>query len=300
MPHRPHLALLTEGRYERPRVASEYVANVLEEDRLLAAALAARGIDATRIDWARADADWARFDGGVFRTTWDYFERFAEFSRWLDAIEPRTRLWNPAATIRWNADKHYLADLDRRGVPVVPTVFVERGAHTGLAELMRAHGFDRAVLKPAVSGAARHTYVVERGGEAPHEPLFRALVDAEAMLLQPFQRDVVARGELAIVVIDGTCTHAVRKLAKPGDFRVQDDHGGTAHAERAGDDELALAARAVAACDPAPLYARVDVVRTNDGALAVMELELIEPELWLRLCPAAAERLAEALARRLG
>jgi glutathione synthase/RimK-type ligase-like ATP-grasp enzyme len=117
------------------------------------------------------------------------------------------------------------------------------------------------------------------------------------MLLQPLQRDVLERGETTVVVIDGRSTHALRKRAKPGDFRVQDDHGGTVHPHQPSPEELALAERAMAACEPRAIYGRVDMVRGNDGRLAVMELEVVEPELWLRLQPSAAERLADAIAR---
>jgi glutathione synthase/RimK-type ligase-like ATP-grasp enzyme len=159
------------------------------------------------------------------------------------------------------------------------------------------HGLTDAVLKPAVSGAARHTYRVDPSTAAAHEPVLAARLRKEAMLLQPFQREVIERGEITVVVIDGHCTHAARKVAKPGDFRVQDDHGGTVHPHVATPEQIALAERAMAACEQPPLYGRVDMIRDNDGHLAVMELELVEPELWFRLAPIAAERLAAAIAR---
>jgi glutathione synthase/RimK-type ligase-like ATP-grasp enzyme len=120
------------------------------------------------------------------------------------------------------------------------------------------------------------------------------------MLLQPFVDDVLVGGELSAVVIDGVLTHAVRKRAKEGDFRVQDDFGGTVERAEPTSDERVAAERAVAACHPAPLYARVDLVRGPQGEQWVSELELLEPELFLRFCPGAAERLGAALALRLG
>jgi glutathione synthase/RimK-type ligase-like ATP-grasp enzyme len=179
----------------------------------------------------------------------------------------------------------------------VPTVFVERGSAAPLHELLRAHGLDEAVIKPAVSGAARHTHRVDPGTAAAHEAQWRERLRHEAMLLQPLQRSVLEHGEVTVVVIDGLATHALRKRPKPGDFRVQDDHGGTVHPHEPTPEELALAERAMAACDPQPIYGRVDMVRGADGRPLVMELEVVEPELWLRLRPAAAERLADAIAR---
>lgn len=294
---RAEIALVTEDRFEDPKPGHWYVDNILDEDRRLQVALATRGLASRRVSWSRADAPWSSFAAAVLRTTWDYFERIGEFMAWLDRVEGQTQLYNPAALVRWNVDKHYLRDLEARGVHTVPTVFVERGDDLTLAALLRERGLAEAVIKPAVSGAARHTYRVHPGNAEVHEPVWAERLRHEAMLLQPLQRSVLEHGEVTVVVIDGHATHALRKRAKPGDFRVQDDHGGTVHPHVATAEELALAEQAMAACDPRPIYGRVDMVRDNDGRLAVMELEVVEPELWLRREPAAAERLADAIAR---
>jgi glutathione synthase/RimK-type ligase-like ATP-grasp enzyme len=281
-------------------VVGWYERNILEEERLLAAALARRGLTSRRLDWARADVDWTRVGAAVFRTTWDYFLRPAEFAAWLDRAARATRLVNCAALVRWNLDKRYLADLAARGVRVVPGRVVERGDRRPLAEHLAAEGWADAVLKPVVSGAGRETYRVAPGGAAALEPTFRRLVAAEAMLLQPFQRAVVEEGERSLVVIGGRVTHAVLKVARPGEFRVHDDHGGTVHPHAPGAAEVAFAEAAVAACDPRPRYARVDLVRADDGEPALMELELIEPELFFRFHPPAADALAAEIADELG
>jgi glutathione synthase/RimK-type ligase-like ATP-grasp enzyme len=158
---------------------------------------------------------------------------------------------------------------------------------------------EEAILKPAIGGAGRHTYRVTSESIAEHEAVFRELAAQEAMLLQPFQQSVLTGGEISLVMIAGRCTHAVHKRGKPGDFRVHDDHGGTVHPHEATAEEVAFALRAIAACDSTPLYARVDLVRDNAGQLAVMELELIEPELFFRFNPAAAELMARAIRDRL-
>jgi glutathione synthase/RimK-type ligase-like ATP-grasp enzyme len=294
---RAEIALVTQDRFEEPVPGHWYVDNVLQEDGLLQAALAARGLASRRVSWSRADAEWRSFAAAVLRTPWDYFERFVEFSGWIDRVAEQTLLINSPSLVRWNVDKHYLRDLEDRGVHTVPTVFVEQGSSARLAELLREHALAHAVIKPAVSGAARHTYRVNPGTAAAHEQVWAERLREESMLLQPLQRDVLERGETTVVVIDGRSTHALRKRAKPGDFRVQDDHGGTVHPHQPSPEELALAERAMAACEPRAIYGRVDMVRGNDGRLAVMELEVVEPELWLRLQPSAAERLADAIAR---
>jgi glutathione synthase/RimK-type ligase-like ATP-grasp enzyme len=282
------LALLTDHRWVRPTRADAYTANLLEEDRLLAAALARLGVWTERVDWA-SDTDWSRFDAAVFRTTWDYFERLPEFLAWLDRVP--IPLVNDRELVRWNLDKHYLAEL-----PSVPTRFVERGDPRRLADLID----DEAVIKPAVSGAARLTWRVRPGATDALEGTWRDHLATGAWLVQPFQPDVCSGGEIAVVVVGGRVTHAVRKVPKPGDFRVQDDHGGTVHAHAPTDEERAFALDVVAACPGAPAYARVDAVRGRDGRLAVMELEVIEPELFLRFEPTAADALAVAVRAGVG
>lgn len=291
------VALLTDRRYTASTAAEGdwYLGNILADDGLLQAALTRRGLTSRRVDWADPAVDWSRFGCAVFRTTWDYFERFAEFSVWLERAVSATRLCNCSPMVRWNMDKHYLADLERRGVPVVPSRFLERGSTQTVAAVLEETGWDEAVVKPCVSGAARHTYRVNRQTAAGQQPLISSLLEQEAMIVQPFQTDIVGTGEDTLMVFGGRYSHAVRKVAKAGDFRVQDDHGGTVHEYQPTAEQIALAERAVAACDPIPVYGRVDMVRDNSGRLAVMELELIEPELWLRYHPPAAESFAASL-----
>jgi glutathione synthase/RimK-type ligase-like ATP-grasp enzyme len=207
---------------------------------------------------------------------------------------------NHPSAVRWNMDKHYLADLDAKGIPVVASRFVERGSAVKVSELLEESGWLDAILKPCVSGAARHTYRVNRSNAADLDPVVRRLLAAESLILQPFQEEVVRTGEHALMVIGGRYTHAVRKVPKSGDFRVQEDHGGTVHDYVPAVEEVELAERAAAVCSPTPAYGRVDIVRDNEGRLAVMELELIEPELWLRHHPPAAEAMAEEIAERVG
>lgn len=293
------VALLTESRYAGENAASDdwYLRNILRDDELLQTALARIGLSSIRLDWAAPDVDWSVFRCAVFRTTWDYFDRIAEFRAWLGRVQTRTRLCNAPETIWWNLDKHYLVDLQSRGVPVVPFRLIEPDAPQSLGDLLDAAGWEEAVLKPCISGGARHTYRVQRGAAATLQEQIRPLLSAEAFLLQPFIRDVVQTGEDTVVVVNGRVTHAVRKVPKAGDFRVQDDHGGTVHHLDPTREHVELAQLAMAACDPAPSYGRVDMVRDAHGKLAVMELELIEPELWLREHPPAAEEFARAIAR---
>jgi glutathione synthase/RimK-type ligase-like ATP-grasp enzyme len=292
------VALLTDHRYTANTAADAdwYLKNILADDHLLQAALHRLGLTSARVDWADPSIDWSQFRCAVFRTTWDYFDRVSEFSDWLKRVGSVTLLCNRISTVRWNMDKHYLTDLAERGVPVVPSRFLERNSTQSLLAVLEETGWDESVVKPCVSGGARHTYRVNRQSASDHQQILTALLKQEAMLVQPFQADIVETGEDTLMVFGGKYSHAVRKVAKPGDFRVQDDHGGVVHEYKPTVEQITLAEQAVAACNPVPVYGRVDLVRDNDGRFAVMEFELIEPELWLRYHPPAAERFAVGLA----
>jgi glutathione synthase/RimK-type ligase-like ATP-grasp enzyme len=293
------IALLTERRFEGPATPGGHPLhpNILLDDRLLDDALRRRGLSSVRVDWACPDIDWSEFRCAVFRTIWDYFERTEEFSAWLARVERQTTLCNSPETVRWNMDKHYFADLEAKGIPVVATRYLERGATSSLRDAIDESGWADTIVKPCVSGGARHTYRVNAAKAHELEPIVRELLSAESLLLQPFIEDVARSGEDTLMVIDGRYTHAVRKVPKAGDFRVQEHLGGTVHDYTPTREQIELAERTMAAWQPRPAYGRVDMVRDNEGRLAVMELEVIEPELWLRHHPPAAEALAEAIAK---
>jgi len=299
---RADVALLTERRFEGPATPGGHPLhpNIIHDDQLLQEALERRGISSVRVDWARPDVDWSKFRCAVFRTIWDYFERADEFGAWLGRVEGQTTLCNSPDVVRWNMDKHYLADLEARGVPIVATRYIERGSRTTLRDQLEESGWVEAIVKPCISGAARHTYRVNAASARELEPVVKELLATESLMLQPFIEDIVRVGEDTLMVIDGRYTHAVRKVPKSGDFRVQQDHGGTVHDYTPTPEQIELAERAMAARKPTLAYGRVDMVRDNEGRMAVMELEVIEPELWLRHHPPAAEAFAEAIARNLG
>jgi glutathione synthase/RimK-type ligase-like ATP-grasp enzyme len=250
--------------------------------------------------WSNPDVDWSTARCAVFRSTWDYFDRFSEFSAWVARVEHSIQLINAGSLIRWNWDKHYLLDLAHRGIAIPPTRVIEARTVTTLLAEFAAAGWTQAILKPAISGAARHTYRIDASSIAAHEAVFAELIANEAMLLQQFLPSILDQGEVSLIVIAGRFSHAVRKRAKAGDFRVQDDHGGTVAAHDATADEIIAAELAVASCPQQPLYARVDLVRDDHGQPVVMELELVEPELFLRFHPPAAMALAQAIAHASG
>jgi glutathione synthase/RimK-type ligase-like ATP-grasp enzyme len=301
--------LLTEGQYVKRLPEADYgmppwyIDQIFEEDRLVTAALEALGLRVGRADWSDASVDWRLTRAALFRTTWDYFRRFEEFKSWLHRAAEQTQLINPATVIAWNFDKFYLRDLITAGVEVAPTLFLECGDKRSLADLFGETGWNEAVIKPAVSGGARDTYRIIAASSSGLEAQYARLIANERMLFQKFlpaiSGDGPGRGEVSVMAMGGKVTHAIRKVAAPGDFRVQDDHGGRVLPHQASAEEVSFAQRVITACPHAaqrPLYHRIDMVRGPQGELTLCELEMIEPELWLRNCPSAAGELAAAIA----
>lgn len=289
------IIILTDNRYVSPTKIDIYMQNVLDEDNYVKNALENLGLTVGRLAWDDKNFDWNTTKFILFRTTWDYFDRFAEFTQWLDKVSHQTKLLNSENIIRWNIDKHYLLDLKQKGIHIIPTVYIEQNTITTLKILHQKNNWKETILKPCVSGGARHTYKLNLTNHEAHENIFQELIKNEAMMLQPFQNSIVEKGELSLMIMNGKFTHAVLKKAKKGDFRVQDDFGGTVYKYTPTPQEILFAENTVKACIEKPFYARVDITTDNNDKLALVELELIEPELWFRNYPKAANYLAEGI-----
>lgn len=221
---------------------------------------------------------------------WGYHLQPARWDALLAAWPDEVPLVNRPQLLRWNSDKRYLEDLESAGVAVVPTRFVGLADAQALADARAAFGTDELVVKPRISASAASTSRVGPGDDAPR------LADA---MIQPFVASVQDQGELSIFFFGGERAHAVRKVAAPGDFRVQREYGGAFTPAEPEADQLAVAQAAIAAAPEPPLYARVDVVRDAAGQPRLMELELVEPDLYLDLAPDRGAGFAARLAERL-
>ncbi|HYG96637.1 MAG TPA: hypothetical protein VD741_05960, partial [Solirubrobacterales bacterium] len=225
-----------------------------------------------------------------------YDEKYAEFLSWARRVDAATALRNPAATIAWNSDKTYLRELAAQGVRIVPTVWVERGAETDLEEILAQEGWAEAVVKPVVDLGARNLRRARPGeGSAALESVLRH----HGAMVQPFLPSLEAEGELSLIYIGGAFSHAVRKRPAKGDFRVQSIWGGTVAPAEPEARQAELAEQALGQLDEVPLYARVDLVEGPEGATCLIELELIEPNLYMSTHPGAPARLADAALAQL-
>jgi len=291
------IILLTESRYENPIERDDYINNVLLEDELVLESLRKKGLYAKRVDWARQDFDWSEARFLLFRTTWDYFYKWTEFSDWLDKTKIKSQFINPISTIRWNLDKHYLLDMQANGVNIAPTKIIKQGSSLSLESEFKSSGMKEIVLKPLVSGGGRHTYRIDESNVIKYSSVFASLILEEDMMIQEFQKNVPIEGELSLMFFGGRYSHAILKKAKKDDFRVQDDFGGSVHDHIASKEEIEFATFAIQQVNPVPVYGRVDIFRDNNNELALAELELIEPELWFRNHPPAADMLAEEIVK---
>ncbi|MEP2024257.1 MAG: hypothetical protein ABJH98_12450 [Reichenbachiella sp.] len=294
------IVLLTDSRFVVDCPPNQYADNVVLEDKLLFDAFEQKGLKVYKTNWDNPEFDWTSTKCVIIRTTWDIYDdgKFEQFQSWLERVKDQTHLINDYETIQWNIDKHYLQDLDARGIKTPPTLFIPKGETKTLEELVSASGWESPILKPAISGGGRHTYKLDNNNLTEVASTFSELIKVESMLLQEFQQNVVEKGELTLMVFDGKYSHAVLKKAKAGDFRVQDDFGGTVHDYEPSSEEIAFAERVVSVCDPVPLQARVDFIWDNEGDLCVSELELIEPELWFRNKKGSAEACVDGVVKR--
>ena len=297
MTHRP-IALATSSAY----------APLTDDDQPLIAALEARGLAAEPAVWNDAAVDWSRYAGVLLRSTWDYHLEPGAFLDWALGLAGRgARLANPPEIVRWNADKRYLLELAARGVRIVPTEYVEpAGPFETLAAIAERRGWSEVVVKPAISATAHLTWRARAPFAPEVEAKFRAAcaagsgLEPAGVLVQRFQAEIESAGEWSLIFFAGRFSHGVVKRVRAGEYRVQSEWGGT-WTPAAPEDALIGAARAVLSALPFPpsacLYARVDGVIV-DGAFQLMELELIEPALFLAAREGAAERFADVVAAR--
>jgi len=290
--------ILTEQRYINPKKTDWYIDQVLLEDNLLIRALENKGVKVLKKDWRDTSFNWNNTKYAIFRTTWDYFNKYNEFISWINETKNKTNFINSTDVILWNIDKHYLQDLKNNGINIASSIFIEKGDDITLEKLFKMTRWDEAVIKPTVSGAALNTYRINENNFSNHELLFKKLVKKESFIFQEFLQNIISEGEISLIMIAGEYTHAVRKIAKKGDFRVQDDHGGKVEIYQANYNEIKFAKNCINQCPSLPAYARVDIVYDNKNQISLSELELIEPELWFRNNPSSAAKLSEELIAR--
>lgn len=267
------------------------MAHYVADDDLAMGPLSELGWEVSTVSWSDPTADWDEFELAVLRTTWDYQQRPDEFLKTLDVIDhSRARLENPLEIVKWNLDKRYLREMEARGVPVVPTIwdgsYDTRSFYRWTADLCS----DELIVKPTVSATAMHTYRITE-----YDPELEGVFTGRPFMVQPFLSSIVETGEYSVFYFGGEYSHTILKSPKTDDFRVQEEHGGIINGIEPSAEILGAADKAISAIGRKLLYARVDLVLDADGRFVLMELELIEPALYLRMDPGAPARFAAAI-----
>ncbi|MCB5906138.1 ATP-grasp domain-containing protein [Streptomyces pinistramenti] len=295
-----HLALVTD----RASLEIDY------DMPLLLDACKAVGIRAEIRSWQDPGIAWDRFDAVLLRSPWSYVENLPQFLEWCERVSDVTSLFNPLPVVRWNLDKHYLADLAGAGVPVVPSGFVPPGADpvAALRTFLAEHdGAAEIVVKPAIGAYSRDVQRFSRSAEDGAAAHLRKLLDqGRHVIVQPYLDSIDRDGETDLIYFDGVYSHAIRKRALLLPDGTVDEPTQEARAARAAtEDERAVAAAALDAAaahlklrEPL-LYGRVDLVRGADGNPLVLELELGEPSLSIPFAESSAARFARAISVRL-
>jgi glutathione synthase/RimK-type ligase-like ATP-grasp enzyme len=272
--------------------------DLTNDDRLLLAPLSAHGLHAEPAIWDDPQFDWSTCAAVVIRSCWDYHLQPEKFLRWIAHLDSTNiPVFNPAPLIRWNANKSYLCDLEAEGVPIVPTYWGEDHTPILLQDKLSELGWNQAVVKPRISATAYRTQLVTRDTADSAQPLFDELRRTSGVMVQKFMESISTEGEWSLIFFGGTFSHAILKKPQPGDFRVQNDFGGSSQLADPAPYVLASATRALQAVHPT-LYARIDGV-VEGGQFLLMELELIEPMLFLADHPAAPNRFAHAISHAL-
>jgi glutathione synthase/RimK-type ligase-like ATP-grasp enzyme len=275
-------------------------AELTHDDRLVIEPLRERGIEIAPLIWDRGGEHHRDI---VVRSCWDYHRKAHGFAAWIDRCQQDgTRVWNPPHVLRWNLNKKYLLDLANQGVAIPATVWLAQGADATVQRLRGQIESDALVLKPAVSLGGNDTYLVDAHSERANL-ILRELLQRGDVIAQAFVEQVQTEGEVSLVFLGDRFSHAIRKTPRQGEFRIHVEHGGSRQIHVPSDALVAQAERVVHSVGEPLLYARVDGV-VIDNAIVLMELELIDPMLFLAYCDEAPQRFADAivqhLARRVG
>lgn len=285
-----NIALITyqdKGIYTSPTAENE--------DDTLLNFLKDKGLKIEKVIWNDPQVNWDDYELAILKSPWDYFDLITDFYNWLAMLKSKKiKLLNPIDIVQWNADKHYLQDIAHAGLNVTPSIFLSKADQVVLAPYFDQLHTTQFIVKPAVSGGSKNTFKVNHENvEAVNQKLNDLLVH-EDFIVQPFLSEIEDEGEWSFLFFNGKFSHALLKKAKSGDFRVQHSFGGTIHPQNPAQDLLKTAQQYIDQFAKNCLYARVDGAIVN-GKFLLMELELIEPFLFLATAKESYQRYYDAL-----
>ncbi len=261
------------------------------DDRFVAEELERRGYRCAVADWRSQTIDWANAGICVLRSTWDYHLHYQEFLAWLETVSSQTKVWNDPELVRWNSNKRYLFDLQKASIPIVPTVLFEQSTPANLNATLDQHGWTKGILKPIVGLSTFGVRKIERN-QTDIQAHLDKMLETSDVLLQPFIETVHERGERALVFLGREYSHTIRKSA----FQPLAQAGEAGETlEQPDQAELQLARQVLAEVKKPVAFARIDLIRDAAGRDLLMELELVEPSLYLNMFPQAISKFADTL-----
>lgn len=276
-----------------------YDNNTIDEDKILSGILTKMGLSHEIQVWSDPAVDWSRFGLFLLKSPWDYFDYYAEFLIWMDKIQKLgIPVLNDLETVRWNSSKEYLLEIEAKGFPTIAGLILRKGGSPNLAEIREKVKSDTIVIKPLVSGGAKNTLKIPVKDWADYEEKVAQLLKEEDFLAQPFVPEVAEVGEYSLIFFNRKFSHAVLKTPAKSDFRVQHYFGGTIQEIQPSSAMLDSCQKLIDTFGPETLYGRVDGVEI-DGVFHLMELELIEPYLFLGLSEKAIPNYTAALRERM-
>lgn len=264
-------------------------------DHLLYEPLAERGWEVESIPWKTPAVNWNRFNAVIVRSAWDYQDDYEAFLRLLQTIHHSTaRLENSLHIIRWNIEKTYLREMQEAGIPIVPTIWENDFQSAKIAEYFNRFSSSEIVIKPTISANADDTYRLSPNMTPTVLQKLDRTFENRPCMVQPFLDTICNEGEFSLFFFGGSFSHAIVKIPAPGDFRVQEEHGGQLKRITPEPELLDLSNRTMQALPEKPLFARVDFVRGRNREFKLIELELIEPSLYFNMDPDSPARFAKA------
>lgn len=247
------------------------------------------------LPWRQDLIPWDNFDAVIIRSTWDYPPRLNEFLDTLEKINEVTRMANPIRMVRWNLSKTYLRDMEAKGIGIVPTLWADDLDETSLQAGMERLATPELVIKPVVGASGVDAFRIAPSDTGPRRGKIIECFRNRPYMMQPLMRHVITEGEFSLFYFNGRFSHAILKKPTASEFRSQEEHGASIRAVRPGSRLLQRGHQALNSVEERPLYARIDFVRDDQDDFRVMEMELIEPSLYLRMHPEAPIRFAQAL-----
>lgn len=280
-------------------LSTDNLQNFFTYDKLLIEPMKKIGWIAEEISWRNENVNWNDYDAVIVRSTWDYQNDSEKFIGVLEKINTASHLENDIDLMKWNMNKNYLFDLEQKGVKIVDTIWEKKFNRILANEYFDKLTTDEIIIKPNISANADNTFRLTREKLNKNLELLEKVFAAREFMVQPFLNNIIEEGEYSLFYFNGKFSHSVLKKPKKNDFRVQEEHGGNIQPFKVSNDLILIAENIIKKLSTIPLYGRVDLVRTKDNEFALIELELIEPSLYLNKDDQSPNKFVNAFEERI-